>query len=63
MERTERGRTQRYAAAYPRHGQFQQRTATLYADDSALLTAAPAITQEVARVFDHLRDRRHACPR
>ncbi|MCB0791957.1 MAG: polyphosphate kinase 1 [Flavobacteriales bacterium] len=56
VERTERGRTQRYA--YLGTGNFNERTAALYAD-SALLTAAPAITQEVARVFDHLRDRRH----
>jgi polyphosphate kinase len=56
IERRVKGRTQRIA--YLGTGNFNERTARLYAD-VALLTARPAITQEVAEVFAHLADRRH----
>lgn len=55
IERREQGRPRRYA--YLGTGNFNERTATIYSD-SALLTARPAITREVAEVFEHLRDRR-----
>ncbi len=55
VERRERGRIRRYA--YLGTGNFNERTSTIYAD-SALLTARPAITKEVADVFAHLVDRR-----
>ncbi|HMC98280.1 MAG TPA: polyphosphate kinase 1, partial [Flavobacteriales bacterium] len=56
IERTERGRTQRYA--YLATGNFNERTSRLYSDQ-ALLTHNEAITREVAEVFAHLKDRRH----
>ncbi len=43
--------------AYLGTGNFNERTARLYADD-ALLTAHAGIAAEVAQVFDQLRDRR-----
>lgn len=55
VERRLSGRMKRYA--YLGTGNFNERTARLYADDS-LLTANTAITAEVAMVFDQLRDRR-----
>lgn len=55
VERSVGGRIRRYA--YLGTGNFNERTARLYADD-ALMTADPGITREVALVFDHLRDRR-----
>lgn len=56
IERVERGRPKRYA--YLGTGNFNERTARIYAD-MALLTAREAITREVAEVFAHLLDRRH----
>jgi polyphosphate kinase len=56
VERTERGKVQRYA--YLGTGNFNERTSRLYVD-SALLTTKPGITDEVEGVFAHLRDRRH----
>lgn len=56
VERREKGRTVRYA--YLGTGNFNERTSTIYTD-MALLTAQPAITREVAEVFQHLADRRH----
>jgi polyphosphate kinase len=55
VERTERGRTKRYA--YLGTGNFNESTSLLYVD-SALLTARESITREVDGVFAHLRDRR-----
>lgn len=55
VERTVGGRLKRYV--YLGTGNFNERTARLYADD-ALMTAETAITSEVALVFDQLRDRR-----
>lgn len=55
VERRISGRMRRYA--YLGTGNFNERTARLYADD-ALLTANTGITAEVSMVFDQLRDRR-----
>lgn len=54
VERSERGRTKRYA--YLGTGNFHERTAKLYVD-AGLLTARETLTAEVAAVFEHLRDR------
>ncbi|MEZ4757897.1 MAG: polyphosphate kinase 1 [Flavobacteriales bacterium] len=56
IERTAPDGTQRFA--YLGTGNFNERSARIYAD-SALLTADPTITGEVAEVFRHLEDRRH----
>ena len=56
IERQVKGQIQRFA--YLGTGNFNERTSRIYAD-SALLTADPAITSEVAEVFAHLEDRRH----
>lgn len=56
IERTERGRTSRYA--YLGTGNFNERTARTYAD-TAVITHREAITREVAEVFAYLQDRRH----
>jgi polyphosphate kinase len=56
VERSERGRTRRYA--YLGTGNFNERTSRIYSD-SALLTARESITREVSEVFMHLADRRH----
>lgn len=56
IERSEGGRTMRYA--YLGTGNFNERTSQVYTD-MALLTARPAITREVADVFQHLADRRY----
>lgn len=55
LERSEGGRLRRYA--YLGTGNFNERTAKLYADD-ALITAHEGITRDVAGVFDLLQDRR-----
>ncbi|MFZ1333096.1 MAG: polyphosphate kinase 1, partial [Flavobacteriales bacterium] len=57
IERVENRRTRRYA--YLSTGNFNERTSKIYAD-SALLTANPALTEEVAQVFRHLEDRRYS---
>jgi polyphosphate kinase len=59
IERREGGRLKRYA--YLGTGNFNERTARLYADD-ALITAHEGITREVAQVFAHLEDRRRPLP-
>ncbi len=56
VERVEDRRTVRYA--YLGTGNFNEQTSRIYSD-LALLTAAPAITREVAEVFAHLADRDH----
>jgi polyphosphate kinase len=56
VERSENGRTVRYA--YLGTGNFNERTSTIYTD-MVLLTAQPALTREVAEVFKHLADRTH----
>lgn len=56
IERRENSRLVRYA--YLGTGNFNERTSTIYTD-MALLTAQPAITREVAEVFQHLVDRKH----
>jgi polyphosphate kinase len=56
VERSENGRTVRYA--YLGTGNFNERTSTIYTD-MALLTAQPALTREVAEVFKYLADRSH----
>ncbi len=56
IDRTENGKLVRYA--YLGTGNFNERTATLYAD-SALMTKRLVITREVNEVFKHLADRRH----
>jgi polyphosphate kinase len=56
IERSERGRIVRYA--YLGTGNFNERTSRTYAD-IALLTKRPALTREVAEVFDHLMERKH----
>ncbi|WKZ65848.1 MAG: polyphosphate kinase 1 [Flavobacteriales bacterium] len=56
IERVVGGRMKRYA--YLGTGNFNERTARLYAD-TALITANPTLTLEVSEVFRHLADRRH----
>ena len=55
IDRMKNGRIKRYA--YLGTGNFNERTARIYSD-TALITANPAITEEVAQVFRHLADRR-----
>ncbi|MBK7944880.1 MAG: polyphosphate kinase 1 [Flavobacteriales bacterium] len=55
VQRAEGGRTKNYA--YLGTGNFNERTARLYADE-ALLTAHDGITRDVAQVFEHLQDRK-----
>nr|MBP6573764.1 polyphosphate kinase 1 [Flavobacteriales bacterium] len=55
IERREQGARKRYA--YLGTGNFNERTARIYAD-SALLTTRPSITADVAAVFRHLADRK-----
>jgi polyphosphate kinase len=57
IERREQARTIRYA--YLGTGNFNERTATVYAD-LGLWTAHVPITREVAAVFEHLSDPRRA---
>jgi polyphosphate kinase len=57
VQRVEGGRMKSYA--YLGTGNFNERTARLYADD-ALITAHEGITRDVALVFEHLQDRRKA---
>ncbi|MBK9534185.1 MAG: polyphosphate kinase 1 [Flavobacteriales bacterium] len=57
IERTENKHRRRYA--YLSTGNFNERTSKIYAD-SALLTAKPALTEEVAQVFRHLEDRSYS---
>lgn len=54
VERTINGQLQRQA--YLGTGNFHEGTARIYVD-TALLTANPRITREVAQVFQHLRER------
>ena len=57
IERREGSRTVRYA--YLGTGNFNERTATIYGD-LAMLTSNAAFTNDVAEVFNHLRDPRNA---
>ncbi|MBL8002647.1 MAG: polyphosphate kinase 1 [Flavobacteriales bacterium] len=56
IERKEGRAMRRYA--YLGTGNFNERTSRIYTD-TGLLTAEPRLTEEVAEVFAHLRDRKH----